>query len=78
MGQRCRLCAYSEAAINTGRQLRLIFGGLWRQIEGVLRSITTLLGLSFGVPHPYPVDAARPWAGAGQSAGARCAGARGD
>ena len=30
--------------------LRLAFGRPWRQTEGLLRSLATLLGLSIGVP----------------------------
>ena len=37
-------------AIETGHLLRLAFGRPWRQTEGLLRSLTTLLGLSVGVP----------------------------
>jgi len=40
----------SEVAIETGHLLRLAFGRAWRQTEGLLRSITDLLGLSVGVP----------------------------
>ena len=37
-------------AIETGHLLRLAFGRPWRQTEGLLRSITALLGLDAGVP----------------------------
>ncbi len=49
-GQRGRPRDYSEVAIETGHMLRLAFGRPWRQTEGLLRSITDLLGLSVGVP----------------------------
>ena len=41
---------YSEVAIETGHLLRLAFGRPWRQTEGLLRSITALLGVDVGVP----------------------------
>jgi hypothetical protein len=37
-------------AIETGHLLRLAFGRPWRQSEGLLRSITTLLGVSLEIP----------------------------
>src|SRR3954447_23871512 len=37
-------------AIETGHLLRLAFGRPWRQTEGLLRSLATLLGLGIGVP----------------------------
>jgi len=49
-GQRGRPRDYADAAIETGRLLRLAFGQPWRQTEGLLRSLVTLLGLSVGVP----------------------------
>jgi len=49
-GGRGRPRAYSEAAIETGHLLRLAFGRPWRQTEGLLRSITDLLGVDVGVP----------------------------
>ncbi len=49
-GGRGRPRDYSEVAIETGHLLRLAFGRPWRQTEGLLRSITALLGLSIGVP----------------------------
>jgi hypothetical protein len=50
-GQRGRPRSYSDVAIETGHLLRLAFGRPWRQTEGLLRSITTLLGVSVGVPN---------------------------
>ena len=41
---------YSDVAIETGHLLRLAFGRPWRQTEGLLRSLATLLGLDIGVP----------------------------
>ena len=49
-GQRGRPRDYSEVAIETGHLLRLAFGRPWRQTEGLLRSVTVLLGLEVGVP----------------------------
>ena len=49
-GERGRPRDYSDLAIETGHLLRLAFGRPWRQTEGLLRSITTLLGLSVSVP----------------------------
>ena len=49
-GQRGRPRDYSDVAIETGHLLRLAFGRPWRQTEGLLRSLTALLGLSVGVP----------------------------
>ena len=49
-GQRGRPRAYSDVAIETGHMLRLAFGRPWRQTEGLLRSITALLGIDVGVP----------------------------
>jgi Transposase DDE domain len=49
-GGRGRPRDYSDVAIETGHLLRLAFGRPWRQTEGLLRSLTTLLGLSVGVP----------------------------
>jgi hypothetical protein len=37
-------------AIETGYLLRLAFSGPWRQTEGLLRSLVTLLDLGIGVP----------------------------
>jgi len=36
--------------IETGHLLRLAFGRPWRQTEGLLRSLTVLLGVDIGVP----------------------------
>jgi len=49
-GGRGRPCDYSNVTIATGHLLRLAFDRPWRQTEGLLRSITDLLGLSVGVP----------------------------
>jgi Transposase DDE domain len=49
-GKRGRSPYYSNVAIETGHLLRLAFGRPWRQTEGLLRSITTLLGVSLAVP----------------------------
>ena len=49
-GERGRPRDYSDAAIETGHLLRLAFGRPWRQTEGLLRSVATLLGLAVGVP----------------------------
>ena len=49
-GQRGRPRDYSDVAIETGHLLRLAFGRPWRQTEGLLRSITALLGIDVGVP----------------------------
>jgi len=49
-GQRGRPRDYSDVAIETGHLLRLAFGQPWRQTEGLLRSLTTLLGVGVGVP----------------------------
>jgi len=49
-GQRGRPRSYSDVAIETGHLLRLAFGRPWRQTEGLLRSLTTLLGVRAGVP----------------------------
>ena len=49
-GQRGRPRTYSEVAVETGHLLRLAFGRPWRQTEGLLRSITMLLGLQVGTP----------------------------
>src|SRR5947209_12336685 len=49
-GQRGRSPFYSNLAIETGHLLRLAFGRPRRQTEGLLRSITTLLGVSLAVP----------------------------
>jgi transposase len=49
-GRRGRSRDYSDIAIETGHLLRLAFGRPWRQTEGLLRSLATLLGLGIGVP----------------------------
>ena len=49
-GRRGRPRDYSDVAIETGHLLRLAFGRPWRQTEGLLRSITALLGLELGIP----------------------------
>ena len=49
-GRRGRSPQYAAIAIETGHLLRLAFGRPWRQTEGLLRSLATLLGLSIGVP----------------------------
>src|SRR4051794_19934452 len=49
-GRRGRSPFYSNLAIETGHLLRLAFGRPWRQTEGLLRSVVTLLGVSLTVP----------------------------
>jgi len=49
-GRRGRSPEYADIAIETGHLLRLAFGRPWRQTEGLLRSLATLLGLGIGVP----------------------------
>jgi hypothetical protein len=49
-GQRGRSPFSSNVAIETGPLLRWAFGRPWRQTEGLLRSVATLLGLSLAVP----------------------------
>ncbi len=49
-GQRGRPRDYSEVAIEAGHLLCLAFGRLWRQTEGLLRSVTDLLVLNVSVP----------------------------
>src|SRR5215218_5462193 len=41
---------WPDVAIETGHLLRLAFGWPWRQTEGLLRSLTTLLDVGVGVP----------------------------
>ena len=48
--RRGRSPQYAEIAIETGHLLRLAFGRPWRQTEGLLRSLATLLGLEIGIP----------------------------
>src|SRR3712207_8608936 len=50
MGRRGRPPRYAAIASETGHLLRLAFGRPWRQTEGLLRSLATLLGLGIGVP----------------------------
>jgi Transposase DDE domain len=50
MGKRGRAYRYSDLAIETGHLLRLAFHRPWRQTEGLLRSIATLLGVSLPTP----------------------------
>jgi hypothetical protein len=49
-GRRGRSPQYADLAIETGHLLRLAFGRPWRQTEGLLRSLATLLGLEVGIP----------------------------
>jgi hypothetical protein len=49
-GRRGRSRTYSDIAIETGHLLRLAFGRPWRQTEGLLYSLATLLSLSIDVP----------------------------
>jgi Transposase DDE domain len=49
-GRRGRSRHYSDIAIETGHLLRLAFGRPWRQTEGLLRSLASLLGVDVGVP----------------------------
>jgi hypothetical protein len=49
-GRRDRSRTYSDLAIETGHLLRLAFGRPWRQTEGLLHSLATLLSLSIDVP----------------------------
>jgi len=49
-GQRGRPRVYSDVAIEIGHLLCLAFGPPWRQTEGLLRSVTALLGLEVGTP----------------------------
>src|ERR687886_303592 len=49
-GKRGRSPFYSNVAIETGHLLRLAFGRPWRQTEGLLRSIATLLDVSLAIP----------------------------
>jgi Transposase DDE domain len=49
-GKRGRARHYSDLAIETGHLLRLAFHRPWRQTEGLLRSIATLLGVSLEIP----------------------------
>src|SRR3954449_7381054 len=49
-GRRGRSPLYSDVAIETGHLLRWAFGRPWRQTEGLLRSVVTLLGANIEVP----------------------------
>ena len=49
-GKRDRARYYSDLAIETEHLLHLAFGRPWRQMEGLLRSMTTLLGASPNIP----------------------------
>src|SRR5271157_5479348 len=49
-GRPGRSAHYSDLAIETGVMLRLAFARPWRQTEGLLRSVTRLLGLSLDAP----------------------------
>src|SRR3954469_1965924 len=49
-GQRGRSPFYSNLAIETGPLWRLAFGRPWRQTEGLLRSVVTLLGVTLAIP----------------------------
>src|SRR3954467_8651996 len=49
-GRRGRSPFYSDLAIETGHLLRSAFGRPWRQTEGLLRSVMTLLGVSLAIP----------------------------
>src|SRR4051812_30550402 len=48
-GRRGRSPQYAAIAIETGHLLRLAFGRPWRQTEGLLRSLATLLGVDIGI-----------------------------
>src|SRR5919199_6217550 len=49
-GKRGRSPYYSNVAIETGHLLRFAFGRPWRQTEGLLRSIASLLDVSLAIP----------------------------
>src|ERR687894_615105 len=49
-GRRGRSREYSALAIQTRHPLRPALRRPWRQTEGLLRSLATLLGLGIGVP----------------------------
>jgi hypothetical protein len=59
-GRRGRSPHYAEIAIETGHLLRLAFGRPWRQTEGLLRSLATLLGLDIGIPDHTTFSRRRP------------------
>ena len=56
---------YADVAIETGLVVRMIYKLAYRQTQGLLKSIATLLGLGHAAGHaaPPPVDAwaPRPW-----------------
>ena len=58
IGRPGRSAHYSDLAIETGVMLRLAFARPWRPTEGLLRSVTTLLGSEPRCPRPY--DAVAP------------------
>ena len=41
---------YSDVAIETALAVRLVFGLPWRQTEGLLRSVVSLMGLELDIP----------------------------
>src|SRR3712207_1455214 len=49
-GRRGRPAQNMAIAIETGPLPRLAFGRPWRQTEGLLRLLVTLLGLGIGIP----------------------------
>jgi hypothetical protein len=59
-GRRGRSRTYSDIAIETGHLLRLAFGRPWRQTEGLLRSLATLLGWASACPTTPPSPGAAP------------------
>ena len=59
-GRRGRSRTYSDLAIETGHLPRLAFGRPWRQTEGLLRSLATLLGADIGSPTTPPSRGAAP------------------
>ncbi len=59
-GRRGRPRDDADLAIETGHLLRLAFGQAWRQTEGLLRSLVTLLGLDAGVPDHTTVSRRSP------------------
>ena len=65
-GRRGRSPQYADIAIETGHLLRLAFGRPWRQTEGLLRSLATLLGLEHRHSRPHDLLPAQPRPGARQ------------
>src|SRR3712207_6979257 len=59
-GRRGRSPHYADIAIETGHLLRLAFGRPWRQTEGLLRSLVTLLGVGVGIPDHTTVSRRSP------------------